>query len=584
MKAARNSSLSLLWRILLATSFAITVLFGVTGWLVQTYANRVGQQSLQEEIKTSLEAYRVLWAERARNASSISKVISSMSDVRAAFMTHDSATIRDTAGQLWAGLSAQDASFLVLDPVGNVIASLGGQPLHIVDGGRLLANARKSFPEQCSGYVVWDYRLYYIVLTPVYVQSGDGPGLLNVLLVALNVNDRLAEAMKRSINGSDFAFVAGQKLVAASLPLKDTPNLTAAHRLQGDFWRVKIEGVDSLLLASKLPSLSDSLTPELYVIRSFAGASNSFAELQKNVAVIWILAMCVGIALTYSMAKRILRPIEALDRAAEQVTQLNYDYRVPVESSDELGRLAASFNAMCESIQAARMELITRERIATIGRLAASIVHDLRNPLAAIYGGAEMLVDSRLSDDQQRRLAGNIYRSSREIKELLQELLDVSRASTKPPETHHLSELVNRASDSIARTAQSQNVQFDFDVDPIAEVLADHDRIVRVFVNIMSNSLDAMPGGGVLKITNTRDSDSIVLHIEDTGVGISQEVWPKLFLPFASFGKKNGLGLGLALSRQTVVEHDGELWADRDTTLGARFHIRLPLSGANGSH
>ena len=577
MSKPQTRSLSLLWRILLSTSVAITLLFAVTGWMVQTYANGVSQQSLQREVKTSLEAYRALWAERARNVSSLSKVISSMSDVRAAFKTRDSATIRDAAGQLWTGLSAQEASFVVLGPVGNVIASLGGQNLRIPNAEQILSDARKRFPEQCAGYTVWEDRLYYVVLTPVYVEAGNGPALLNVLLVALNVSDRIADAMKQSTNGSDFAFLAGNRVLASSLHFVHAPKLAEAHRLQGDFWGLRIQGTDSLLLESRLPGLLGSPAPELFVIRSFTGARNSFAELQKNVALIWLLAMCVGIALTYWMAKRILRPIRALDQAAEQVIQLNYDHRVPVEGTDELGRLAATFNAMCESIKAARQELITRERIATIGRLAASIVHDLRNPLAAIYGGAEMLVDCQLSEDQQKRLAGNIYRSSRQIQHLLQELLEVSRVGDKPLEVCPLASLVSRAADCVARTAQTQSVSLKFSVDATADVLADPDRIVRVFVNIMSNSLDAMPDGGILNITTTRESGSAIVHIEDTGAGISQEVWPKLFLPFGSYGKKNGLGLGLALSRQTIIEHKGELWADRDAARGACFHIRLPL-------
>ena len=82
---------------------------------------------------------------------------------------------------------------------------------------------------------------------------------------------------------------------------------------------------------------------------------------------------------------------------------------------------------MCASIQDAREELIRQERISTIGRLSSSIVHDLRNPLASIYGGAEMMMDGDLSEAQMHRVAGNIYRSSRAINDLLQELVDVSR-------------------------------------------------------------------------------------------------------------------------------------------------------------
>ena len=117
---------------------------------------------------------------------------------------------------------------------------------------------------------------------------------------------------------------------------------------------------------------------------------------------VWLIAVLVGLWLTYSLARRILKPVRELDRGADEVAHGNYDYRVPVEdpdvgTRDELGRLAAAFNAMCASIQGGRQELIRQERIATIGRLSTSIVHDLRNPLAAIYGGAEMLIDGELS-------------------------------------------------------------------------------------------------------------------------------------------------------------------------------------------
>ena len=102
---------------------------------------------------------------------------------------------------------------------------------------------------------------------------------------------------------------------------------------------------------------------------------------------------------------------------------------MPIQSEDELGRLAQTFNEMCASIRSAREELIRQERIGTIGRLSTSIIHDLRNPLAAIYGGAEMLVDDELSQEQVRRLANNIYRSSRRVQQLLQELADVTRGT-----------------------------------------------------------------------------------------------------------------------------------------------------------
>jgi signal transduction histidine kinase len=575
MPAGRQS---LAWRILLSTSIAITVLFAVTGWAVQDYAARVSQNSLEAEVKISLRAYEALWAGRVDDLAAISRVMSSMSDVRAAFMTHDSATIRDTAGQLWSQVSSQDASFLVLDPAGGVIASLGGEVPDLAGTDVLLKSAMARFPAQSSAYLAWNKHLYYVVLTPVYVQTASEQALLNVLLVAFAINDKLAVEMKNSTDGTDFAFLSGKEVVASTLPLVGANELTAGDQSQGGAKKLRVGGTDSLVLKTPLTGPDRAVAGTLYIIRSFAGPTQVIMELRRNIALIWGLAMLAAILLTYFLMKRILRPVEKLDRAAEEVIRKNYGYRVPVETHDELGRLAQTFNAMCDSIQNARDELIRHERIATIGRLSTSIVHDLRNPLAAIYGGAEMLVDAELSPDHSRRLASNIYRASRRIQELLQELVDVSRSNARPLETCKLSEIVNGAIEPVTNTAEAQNVTVDLNVAADIRVMADHDRLGRVFINLINNALDAMPEGGALRISCSVEASSAIVHIEDTGRGISDEAWQTLFQPFSSVGKKNGLGLGLALARQTMLDHGGELWADRSMTRGARFHLRLRTS------
>jgi signal transduction histidine kinase len=575
MPAGRQS---LAWRILLSTSIAITLLFAVTGWAVQDYAARVSQNSLEAEVKISLRAYEALWAGRVNDLASISLLMSSMSDVRAAFMTHDSATIRDTAGQLWSQVSAQDANFLVLDPAGTVIASLGGEIPDLAGTDVLLKSAMARFPAQSSAYLAWNKRLYYVVLTPVYVQTASEQALLNVLLVAFAINDKLAVEMKNSTDGTDFAFLSGKEVVASTLPLVGANELIAGEQSQGGAKRLQIGGTDSLVLKTPLTGPDRAVAGTLYIIRSFAGPTQVIMELRRNIALIWGWAMLAAILLTYFLMKRILRPVEKLDRAAEEVIRKNYGYRVPVETRDELGRLAQTFNAMCDSIQNARDELIRHERIATIGRLSTSIVHDLRNPLAAIYGGAEMLVDAELSPDHSRRLASNIYRASRRIQELLQELVDVSRSNARPLEMCKLSEIVNGAIEPVTNTAEAQNVTVDLNVPADIHIMADHDRLGRVFVNLIDNALDAMPEGGALRISCSVEASSAIVHIEDTGRGISDEAWQTLFQPFSSVGKKNGLGLGLALARQTMLDHGGELWADRSMTRGARFHLRLRTS------
>ena len=263
---------------------------------------------------------------------------------------------------------------------------------------------------------------------------------------------------------------------------------------------------------------------------------------------------------------------------AEEVIRRNYDCRVPVETNDELGRLAMTFNTMCESIHEAREELVRQEQIATIGRLSSSIVHDLRNPLAAIYGGAEMLVDAELTQEQRQRLASSIYIASRRIQELLKELVDVSRAKSHPAEICKLSDIVAGAWQSASRNANAQTAEIDLDVPEEILISVDRDRLERVFVNLIDNAVDAMPEGGKIEIRARAENGAAVVEVEDSGRGILEEAWPKLFQPFATFGKKNGLGLGLALSRQTLLDHAGDLWADKRNGGGARFFMRIPLS------
>jgi signal transduction histidine kinase len=281
------------------------------------------------------------------------------------------------------------------------------------------------------------------------------------------------------------------------------------------------------------------------------------------------------------LARRIVEPVKQLDRAAAEVARQNYDFRLQVASDDELGRLAVTFNAMCASIQSARAELIRQERISTIGRLSSSIVHDLRNPLAAIYGGAEMLVDTELSPPQVKRLAANIYRASRRIQELLQDLVNVSRGKSEAAEMCNLREVVEAACEASAAAAEAQGVIIHFTPEEDVELPIERARMERVFLNLIDNAIEAMPDGGAIQVVEHIRGDEVFIEFADTGPGIQPAIREKLFEPFVSAGKKNGLGLGLALSRQTVLDHGGEIWVEQSTgqngSPGARFIIRLPL-------
>jgi signal transduction histidine kinase len=572
------SRLSLLWKILLSTSVAVTILFAITGEIVLNDITRTVSETVNEEVGSNFQAYKAYWDSRAERLSAVSRLLSTMPSVRAAFSTGDRATIQDSAGELWSKISDATAIFLVTDPAGNVIASLGGAtPLSRkrMDVVRLAA-AR--FPQQASGFFLQDGDLYHISVTPVYVDSTHGQALLNVLVAGYHVDALEAQRLKEATGGGEFLFLTSAGVIASTLNERATGVVVANLARTRPMDRVSDGVTEYARVETPLPDLMGAQLGQLCILRSFDAAQRRISGLYTNIVLLWILAVCIGFVLTYLLARRIVEPVKQLDRAAAEVARQNYAIEVEVRSDDEMGRLARTFNNMCLSIRQAREDLIQQERITTIGRLSASIVHDLRNPLAAIYGGAEMLVDRDLPTGHVKRLAANIYQASRRIQDLLQDLLQVSRGKGRASEMCRLREVASAACDAVATQAEAQAVSLQVAIPPEIEVPLERSRMERVFLNLVSNALEAMPEGGVVRISAVPQEGVVLIQVEDTGPGIAPEIRSNLFQPFVSAGKRNGLGLGLALSRQTVLDHGGEMWVESEPGQGAKFCFRLPGS------
>jgi signal transduction histidine kinase len=577
------SRISLLWKILLSTSVAATVLFAITGEVVLSTINHTMYASLEQEVQNSFHAYTALWNYRADMLSNTTLMLSDLPQVRSAFSTGDRATISDTAGDLWRKVSDANAIFLVFSEFGQYVTSLGGDPapalarnLDIFKTDIFKAAAAK-FPSQSKGYFLQDGELYNISVTPVYVDANNGEQrLANVLIAGYRIDALVAQKLKEA-TGSEFLF-----LQPSGPPVSSTLNPRATAVVVRNLASAKPAELVSDGL-SKYARFETALTDiagrkvgDLFILRCFDGSQRRIDSLYSQIIALWILAVSAGLGVTYLLARRIVQPVKELDRAAAEVARQNYAIEVEVKSEDELGRLARTFNTMCASIRHAREDLIRQERISTIGRLSGSIVHDLRNPLAAIYGGAEMMVDADLPPAHMKRLAGNIYRASRRIQELLQDLLNVSRGKTGAPELCRLREVASAACDSLAVAAETQGVAITLAIPPEIELPLDRSRMERAFVNLVGNSLEAMPEGGQVRISASFEEGSALIQVEDTGPGIAPEIRANLFQPFVTAGKRNGLGLGLALTRQTVLEHGGDMWVESEPGHGARFFFRLP--------
>ncbi len=354
-QTARPSRLSLLWKILLSTSIALTLLFGLIGAIVQNTASRALETSVEQEVQASFQAYDSLWRSRVELLASVSLVMSKMSDVRAAFGTGDAATIRDTASDLWKDISSQKAVFLVTDPQGRVIASLGGMGLGNLGAAGIPADqtlpvvrqAAAAFPRQSSGFMMAGQELYQIAVTPVYVQAGSGLGLLNVLVAGYVVDRDVARSLRDSTGGSDFCFFANGQVVASTLDPETIAGVEAAAAVPGKLQRISAGGMPYTMLSTTLTGIDGRPLGELRILRSFENARQNIARLSRNIVLIWLCAVLLGLLLTYGLARRILEPVNALDRGAAEVARGNYDYRVRagangMSSVDELGRLGRS--------------------------------------------------------------------------------------------------------------------------------------------------------------------------------------------------------------------------------------------------
>jgi signal transduction histidine kinase len=162
----------------------------------------------------------------------------------------------------------------------------------------------------------------------------------------------------------------------------------------------------------------------------------------------------------------------------------------------------------------------------------------------------------------------------------LTDLTSVTYGKRSTPEICDIREIIAAASEAAAAAMENQRVQILLDVPGGIELPLARSRMKLMFFNLITNALEAMPRGGEIRLGATRKRDCVLVAIEDTGPGIPHEIRDKVFEPFVTAGKENGLGLGLAFSRQAVLDHGGDIWIE--PAAGARFVIRFPLNGDEG--
>jgi signal transduction histidine kinase len=217
-----------------------------------------------------------------------------------------------------------------------------------------------------------------------------------------------------------------------------------------------------------------------------------------------------------------------------------------------------------------------QKHIFNMGWLSTSIVHDLKNPLGTVSAGAEMLMELDLAPTQVKRLAANIHHAAGRMHELLVDLAGASSGSKSTFQICNIRHVIDAVSEAVLPIAERQGVRIVNEASIGFQIPLVRSRMERVFLNLIANALEAMPQGGEIRIGARQIDNGVLIEVEDTGPGIPRSIQDRLFEPFVTAGKDDGLGLRLALSRQTVLDHGGDMWIE--PAPGAHFTIRLPLN------
>lgn len=393
--------------------------------------------------------------------------------------------------------------------------------------------------------------------------------------------------------------VAGERVAAAGEPaaVDELPRGRISNR-EG----LREPPAGASLLTVTVPS---AVGPVVAVLR----IDDQAARAAPLVRLMGLYTALVGLALLviayFALTRLIVRPLDALARAAERVAGGTRKLAVPKTSVRELQDLGVSLGIMTERLlleedklrtkideveraterlKEAQDRLVRSERLASVGRLAAGLAHEIGNPISALMGLQDLVLDGGLSPEEERDFMMRMRKETERIHRILRDLLQFARPAAAPLEGEAGQEpgdVDTAARDTAALVAPQRSlkeVSLKLEVDPALPAVAlGHEQLMQVILNLVMNAADAVGPGGNVRVAAARHDSGVRLLVEDDGPGVDPRVQAQLFEPFVTtkeVGK--GTGLGLAVCRGLVEAAGGSITLDRDYTRGARFIVDLP--------
>jgi signal transduction histidine kinase len=548
--------------------------------VVRNSVQRQVRLGIERDLQNSVSAFRNFQKQREVTLERSAALLADLPNVRALMTTHDASTIQDASREIWQ-LSGSDL-LLLADSSGQVMA-LQASPHEVK-----IRDAQEFFPTIISREEThhWWYvsgHLYEVFLQDIYFGAAREHRILGYLALGYEIDDRVARDLSR-IAASEVAFGYGNSVIRSTLKPSQEGELVHAMQPQPAQGSAEIEQVwldEERFLATRV-DLSSPGAPalRLWVLKSFDQATAFLSGLNSLLLALGLTAVLAGSLLVFLISHTFTRPLGNLVAGVRALEDGNYSYPLHTRGGDEVAEVAGAFDRMRTSLQRTQRELLEAERLATIGRMASSISHDLRHSLAAVMANAEFLCETKLTLAQREDLYSEIRIAVNQMTDLIESLLEFSRTrQSMRPSYGDVRDVVDHAIQAVKAHPEYQRIRVRVSCDGSSEGWFDFKKLERALLNLLLNACEVVPTeGGKIEIGLRRQGENLELRISDNGPGIAESVRDRLFDPFVSYGKENGTGMGLTVVQKIVQDHGGEVAVEQTSSAGTTFRINLPLS------